>query len=98
MGDFGRTPRISDDDGRDHHPSAYSAVLAGGGVRGGVVVGQTDADGEQVVSDKTSVPDLLATVASQLGMDPDQSVTAPNGRPVSVTDGGQVIEKALKPA
>ncbi len=97
MGDFGRTPRISDEDGRDHHPAAFSAVLAGGGVRGGVVVGQTDADGEQVVSDKTSVADLLATVATQLGMDPGQSVEAPNGRPVALTDGGQVIEKAVKP-
>ncbi len=98
MGDFGRTPKISDDDGRDHHPSAFSAVLAGGGIRGGVTVGQTDADGDQVVSDKTSVPDLFATIATQLGMDPFQTVEAPNGRPVSVTDGGKVIDKVLKHA
>ncbi|MFO0591304.1 MAG: DUF1501 domain-containing protein [Polyangiaceae bacterium] len=97
MGDFGRTPHITSDDGRDHHPAAYSAVLAGGGVRGGVVIGGTDADGDQVKDGKTSVPDLLATVAHQLGMDPNQSVQAPNGRPVSVTDGGLVIDGLVQP-
>lgn len=95
MGEFGRTPRISGDDGRDHHPAAFSAVLAGAGLRGGVVIGQTDEDGEKVVSDRTSVSDVLATVASRLGLDPDDSVQAPNGRPVSVTEGGIAIEKLL---
>lgn len=96
MGEFGRTPRISADDGRDHHPGAYSAVLAGGGLRGGVVVGQTDEDGEKVVSEKTSVADLFATIASRLGLDPHETTQAPNGRPLSLTDGGLAIEKLMR--
>lgn len=95
MGDFGRTPRISGDDGRDHHPAAFSAALAGGGMRAGTVFGATDEDGEQVVSEKVSVADLFATVASRLGIDPNDTVQAPNGRPVSVTDGGLVISGIL---
>lgn len=95
MGDFGRTPRISGDEGRDHHPAAFSAVLSGGGVRGGVVLGETDADGEQVVSKKVGVPDLFATIAERMGMDPNDMVQAPNGRPVSVTDGGLVISELV---
>ncbi len=96
MGEFGRTPRISGDEGRDHHPAAFSAVLAGGGIKGGVVVGQTDEDGEKVVAEKASVADLFATITTRLGLDPHEMVQAPNGRPVSLTDGGLVIEKLLR--
>ncbi len=96
LGEFGRTPRISGDDGRDHHPAAFSAVLAGGGVRGGVAVGTTDEDGQQVVKDKVSIADVFATVATSLGLDPHETFSAPNGRPVTLTDGGLPIEKLLK--
>jgi Protein of unknown function (DUF1501) len=95
MGEFGRTPRISADDGRDHHPGAFSAVIAGGGTRGGITVGQTDEDGDRVVADAVSVSDLFATLASRLGMDPTAMAEAPNGRPVSLTDGGAVLEKLI---
>jgi uncharacterized protein (DUF1501 family) len=95
MGEFGRTPRISADEGRDHHPQAWSAVLAGGGVKRGIVHGQTDADGERVVRDPILVPDLFATLASLLGLDPDKSVTTPLGRPVAVTDGGAPIRNLI---
>ena len=50
MGEFGRTPKINENDGRDHYPQAWSAVLAGGGVRGGVVVGATSDEGDKVVT------------------------------------------------
>lgn len=96
MGEFGRTPRISGDDGRDHHPAAFSALIAGGGLKGGVVVGQTDDDGEKVVSDKIAIADLFATIVQQLGLDPTEMTQAPNGRPISLTDGGTVIEKLRK--
>lgn len=96
MGEFGRTPTISADDGRDHHPAAFSALLAGGGLRGGVVVGQTDEDGEQVISEKLRVADVFATLASRLGLDPLQMAEAPSGRPVTLTDGGKVIDKLLR--
>ena len=95
MGEFGRTPRINENDGRDHHPQAWSAVLAGGGVRGGVVHGQTDDDGEKVKGATETVPDLVATLASQLGMDPDESQVTPIGRPISLTDHGAPIRAIL---
>ncbi|MCA9622841.1 MAG: DUF1501 domain-containing protein, partial [Myxococcales bacterium] len=88
IGDFGRSPRINGREGRDHHPKAQSAVLAGGGIRGGLVHGATDARGETVVQDPLSVPDLFATVAWQLGLDPSKTVDTPAGRPIAITDGG----------
>jgi hypothetical protein len=88
MGDFGRTPRINQHDGRDHWPQAWSAALAGGGIRGGVVHGATDEDGAKVAGTPTRVPDLLATMATLLGLDPAHTEMSPAGRPISVTDDG----------
>ncbi len=96
MGEFGRTPRINPNDGRDHYPKAWSAVLAGGGIRGGVVHGATDADGAEVVGAATSVPDLLATMATLLGLDPAYTETSPAGRPISLTDGGAPIRAVMR--
>jgi uncharacterized protein (DUF1501 family) len=91
MGEFGRTPRINANDGRDHWPGAWSAVLTGGGVRGGVVVGATDEDGAKVAGTPTGVPDLLATMTQQMGLDPGYTEMSPAGRPIAVTDGGTPI-------
>ncbi|HXU71184.1 MAG TPA: DUF1501 domain-containing protein [Polyangia bacterium] len=95
MGEFGRTPRINGDDGRDHHPAAWSAVLAGGGIRGGTVVGATSEDGDKVVTRPVSVPDLMATAATQLGVDPQKSFATPLGRPITITDNGKPIREIL---
>jgi uncharacterized protein (DUF1501 family) len=95
MGDFGRSPRINGNDGRDHHPAAWSAVLAGAGVRGGVVHGATDDEGGRVVRDPVSVPDLLATIATTLGLDPDDTVTSPAGRPIALTEHGAPVKALL---
>lgn len=95
MGDFGRSPRVNARDGRGHHPRAWTAVLAGGGLRGGVVHGATDATGNAVVDKPTSVPDLFATVARQMGLDPQKSVATPSGRPISVTDQGVPIHDII---
>ncbi|MDB4967177.1 MAG: hypothetical protein JWN44_2866 [Myxococcales bacterium] len=95
LGDFGRTPKISADEGRDHHPAAWSAVLAGGGVRGGVVVGATSDDGDKVVSRPTTVPELMATATTLLGIDPDKEYPTPLGRPISITDHGRVIAEIV---
>ncbi len=95
MGEFGRTPRINPSDGRDHWPHAWSAVLAGGGVRGGVVRGATDDDGANVATAPTTVPDLLATMAQLLGLDPAYTTTTPSGRPISVTDDGTPIRELM---
>ena len=95
MGEFGRSPRISADDGRDHHPAAWSAVLSGGGIRGGVVHGETDARGDRVVRDPTTVADLHATVAAALGLDPALTRVTPAGRPIALTDGGKPIARLV---
>jgi uncharacterized protein (DUF1501 family) len=95
MGDFGRTPRINGDDGRDHFPAAWSAVLAGGGVRGGAVHGETDAEGAAVVKDAVTVPSLLATIATALGLNPDDTEVSPAGRPIALTDHGVPVKRLL---
>jgi uncharacterized protein (DUF1501 family) len=95
MGDFGRTPRINADDGRDHHPAAWSAVLAGAGIRGGIVHGETDAEGANVVKDAVPVPNLLATIATTLGLNPDDTVLSPAGRPISLTEHGVPVKALL---
>lgn len=95
MGDFGRTPNINGNDGRDHHPSAWSAVLAGAGVRGGIVHGETDDRGDKVVKDAVSVPNLLATIATTLGLDPAEIAQSPAGRPIALTDGGTPVRSLI---
>src|SRR6266536_2138984 len=66
-GKFGRTPKINANDGRDHHPAAFSVLVGGGGVRGGQVVGRTDSDGGAVVERPVGVPDLIAMLATLMG-------------------------------
>jgi Protein of unknown function (DUF1501) len=87
MGEFGRTPKINESAGRDHFPNAWSTVLAGGGIRGGQVIGNTGVDGEQVKQRPVLVPDLLATVVKGLGIDPTKQNTVDNGRPIRIVDG-----------
>ena len=96
LGEFGRTPRINGDEGRDHHPQAWSAVLAGGGIRGGVVHGKTDAEGGKVVEGATSVADLFATIAARIGLDPTKTFDTPLGRPISLTEDGTPIAAVMK--
>lgn len=91
MGDFGRTPKINGNDGRDHHPAASSAVLAGAGVRRGIVHGETDGEGGRVVKDPVRVQDLVATMAKLSGLDPFGMVTSPAGRPISLANDGAPV-------
>jgi hypothetical protein len=86
MGEFGRTPKINDNRGRDHYPNAWSTVLCGGGVRTGQVVGRTSADGTTVEERGVSVPDLLATICKALGIDPTKQNVSNVGRPIRITD------------
>jgi uncharacterized protein (DUF1501 family) len=91
LGDFGRTPVINARGGRDHFPTAGAAVLAGGGVRGGQVIGATNADGTEIVERAVTVPDLYRTLAAAMSVDPDKTRFAPSGRPVKTVDGGQLV-------
>ena len=87
MGEFGRTPRINKDGGRDHWPQCYSLVLAGGGVAGGRIYGASDKIAAYPTSDPLSPDDLLATVYSLLGVDPHTEIDDPQGRPHRLTEG-----------
>ena len=86
MGEFGRTPKINAGGGRDHWPHAWSAVLAGGGVRGGQVVGATNDAGTEVSRDPVYIPDLLATICRLVGVDVTKQNDSNVGRPIRVAD------------
>jgi len=87
MGEFGRTPVINENAGRDHFPLAWSAVRGGGGIRGGQVVGNTGTDGMQVVDRPVTVPELYATICAALKIDPARENMTPEGRPIAIVDG-----------
>jgi uncharacterized protein DUF1501 len=95
MGEFGRTPRINARAGRDHYPRAFNVVLAGGGIHGGQVVGETDAGGVEVTSRPVTVTDLFRTVYTALGIDADHENMSRIGRPIKIVDGGQVVRELL---
>ena len=93
--EFGRTPRINENAGRDHHPAVFSCVLAGAGVKGGVVHGASDERGFKPASDAVTVPDFLTTVAAACGLPHDKEFMAPNGRPFKIGGGGKPIQAVL---
>jgi len=93
--EFGRTPRINENTGRDHHPAVFSCALAGAGVKGGVVHGASDERGFKPDKDAVSVPDFLTTVAAACGLPYDKEFMAPNGRPFKIGGGGKPIRDVL---
>lgn len=95
MGEFGRTPKLNTRGGRDHWPRVFSAVLAGGGVRGGQVVGSSDRVGESPRDNPVSPNDLARTIYTLLGVDPNHELRTSDGRPVPVNQGGQVIRQLI---
>ena len=92
MGDFGRTPVINKDAGRDHWPQCYSVVLAGGGIRGGQVVGTSDAKGAYPKERPVKPADIHATVFAALGYDFRTTYQTSDGRPLRVSDGEPITE------
>ena len=93
--EFGRTPDIDQDNGRNHYPKAFTALLAGGGVRGGQRFGATDAEGREVTTEPTSIQDLNATIAHACGIPHDHVITSPSGRPFKVADKGLPLTEIL---
>jgi hypothetical protein len=91
MGEFGRTPRINPNGGRDHFPRAFSVAAAGCGIRGGQVIGSTTADGTDVADAPVAVPDLLSSFCLALGVDPTIEHMSPIGRPMKIVDGGNPV-------
>src|SRR5262245_6942459 len=88
MGEFGRTPQVNRNGGRDHYSRAWTTVLAGGGVKGGRAVGRTDASGATVAERPVSARDFMATVRKALKIDYTKTVDTPGGRPVKVVEKG----------
>jgi hypothetical protein len=93
--EFGRTPRINENAGRDHHPGVFSCVLAGAGVQGGAVYGQSDENGFRPDKDAVSVADFNTTIAAACGLAYEKEFHAPNGRPFKIGGGGKPITAVL---
>jgi hypothetical protein len=87
MGEFGRTPKINVNAGRDHWPDCYTVVLAGGGVRGGAVFGASDKTGAYPDRDPVTPADLAATIFWRFGIDPNREVKDQTNRPIRLADG-----------
>jgi len=89
--EFGRTPDINQNVGRDHYPKAFSAMMAGGGISGGMTYGKTDKEGREVVEDKVQIADMNATIAYALGLPLDQVIYSPSKRPFTIADKGKPL-------
>lgn len=87
ISEFGRTPVINANAGRDHFPAAWSCVFAGGGIKGGQAYGRTSADGMNVEENKVAIGDVLATLCSALGIPPDHENITPGNRPIKLSEG-----------
>jgi hypothetical protein len=92
--EFGRTSKINKDRGRDHWPKVFSLLLAGGGIRGGQVIGSSNAEATEPKDDPVNPGDLAATIFSKLGIDPRKKLIAPGDRPLDIVRDGEII-KAL---
>jgi hypothetical protein len=95
MGEFGRTPRVNLTAGRDHYPQAFNLFLAGCGVKGGLVLGATDAKGIEVVERPVHVADLFCTFCQALGIDPRKEKDSDVGRPVKIVETGRTVREVL---
>ncbi len=96
MGEFGRTPKINGQNGRDHFARAWSTVLSGGGIKGGQVVGKTSADGMDVKERPISCPSFIATICSALGIDPTKQNMSNVNRPIRIAEkGAEVLKEVL---
>jgi hypothetical protein len=93
--EFGRTPKINNEAGRDHWPKVFSVMLAGGGVKGGLVYGSSDATATEPEFDPVSPEDLATTMYHLLGIVADKELMAPGDRPIEICDGGKLIDGIL---
>ncbi len=93
--EFGRTPKINKDAGRDHWPKVFSVVFAGGGFKGGYIHGSSDATGTEPENDPLTVENMACTVYNQLGIDSDKRIVAPGNRPIDIVRGGELVQELL---
>jgi len=93
MGEFSRTPNINGGAGRDHFARAWSVVVGGGGLKGGIAVGNTDANGTTVESEPYTSQDVMATICKTLGISLETTFTSRSGRPMKIANSGKVIKE-----
>jgi hypothetical protein len=93
--EFGRTPKVNKDAGRDHWPRVFSVVLAGGGIKRGMIYGSSDSTGGEPNTDPMTVEDLSATVYHQIGIDPNKRLIAPGNRPIDIVRGGKPVKEII---
>ena len=93
--EFGRTPKINQNRGRDHWPKVFSVLLAGGGINGGMIHGTSNATASEPDLDPVGPADLGTTVYHQLGIIADKELMAPGGRPIEIVDGGKVVKPLI---
>jgi uncharacterized protein (DUF1501 family) len=93
--EFGRTPKINKDAGRDHWPKVFSVVLAGGGIKRGQIYGASNAVASEPERDELGPEDLATTIYHQLGIVADKELMAPGNRPIEIVDGGKVRKELL---
>jgi uncharacterized protein (DUF1501 family) len=93
--EFGRTPKINKDAGRDHWPRVFSVVFAGGGFKRGLIYGQSSVTGDDVDEKPVTIENLAATLYNQIGINPEGSLMADGGRPVKIVYNGSVMSDLL---
>ncbi len=93
--EFGRTPTINSKGGRDHYPKVFSTLLAGGGIKGGFVYGSSDKQGREVADKMATIQDFHATIGHVMGMNVEQVVMSPSGRPFTIANKGSVITEVM---
>jgi hypothetical protein len=91
MGEFGRTPKLNPSAGRDHFPKVFNVAVAGGGIKGGQVIGASSSDGSDLKDNPVTVPDLLASLCHSLKVDATKEIMTPIGRPIRIVDGGKTV-------
>ena len=96
MGEFGRTPKVNKDAGRDHWGHAASLVFAGGGIVPGRVIGSTDDQGSYVTDRPIGPADVAATIYRAVGVDPTRHLVTPENRPVAILDDGVPVSELLR--
>ena len=93
MGEFSRTPRINQNAGRDHWARSWSVVVGGGGMNGGIAIGETNSDGTRVETEPYTSQDVMASVCKALGISLGTTFTSNNGRPMKIANSGKIIKE-----
>ena len=93
LGEFGRTPKVNKDAGRDHWPHAMSVLMSGAGIPGGQIVGATDTKGYYASENVYTPEDFAASLYTKMGIAPSQTLYQSSGRPVRLVNGGSLIKE-----